>query len=177
MSLRIERPAEDEYTAFHRSYLEAVAQENDVVSVLRRQTDQMRTLGNVDAVLGGYRYAEGKWTVREVIGHLADTERVLSYRLLRIARGDQTPLPGFDEGAFAAVSNADRRAASDLAAEWLAVRAATMALVLSLEPDALARRGLVNNWPLSARALVWIIAGHVAHHVGLLADRYGVRVR
>jgi len=98
------------------------------------------------------------------------------YRLLRIARGDTTPLPGFDESAFAAVSNADRRELSDLATELAAVRASTISLVRSLDEDALSRRGTVNNWSLSARGLVFIIPGHFAHHVNILRERYAVEL-
>jgi hypothetical protein len=131
-------------------------------------------LKRIDAETGSRRYAPGKWSVREVIGHLSDTERVLTYRLLRIARGDKTPLPGFDEAAFAAVSNADRRDVGDLTDELTAVRHSTLALVQSLDEGALDSRGTVNAWALSARALVFIVAGHFAHHSKALRERYGV---
>ena len=108
-------------------------------------------------------------------GHLSDTERVLSYRLPgRVARGDQTPLPGFDENAFVAGSNADRRELSDLGAELASVRVATLALLRPLDEVALSHPGMVNNWPLTARALAFIIAGHFQHHVNILRERYGV---
>src|SRR4029079_15132045 len=115
--------------------------------------------------------------VKEVTCHLTDGERVLSYRLLRIARGDHTPLPGYDENAFAEHSNADRREQNDLAAELASVRASTLALVRSLDDEAFANRSMVNNWSLSARSIVFIIAGHFQHHLNILRDRYKIDLR
>ena len=174
MATNIAWPGGDEYAEFHKSYMAAVANETDGLVVLERQKLLIDAIGRLTPEQAAFRYAEGKWSVKEVTGHLSDSERVLAYRLLRVARGDQTPLPGFDENAFVAGSNADRRTLGDLAAELAAVRATTLALVRSLEDDALVRRGTVNNWPLSARALAFIIAGHFQHHVNVLRDRYAI---
>jgi hypothetical protein len=174
--IAIQPPANDEYADFHRGYISFVLHEPDAVGVLERQRASIERLGRLIPEQSAHRYAEGKWSVKEIIGHLADAERVLSYRLLRIARGDATPLPGFDEQTFAAASNADRRELSDLTGELAAVRVSTLALVRSLEPGMLSRRGTVNNWSLTARGLVFIIAGHFAHHVNVLRERYGVEV-
>jgi hypothetical protein len=174
MALTIARPANDEYAEFHKGYIAAVAGEPDGIAALERQQAAIDNLRRLTPEQAGHRYADRKWNVREVIGHLTDAERVLSYRLLRIARGDATPLPGFDEKAFVAGSNADRRDVADLVGELAAVRAATLSLVRSLDDDVLTRRGVVNNWQLSARGLVFIMAGHFAHHVNVLRDRYGV---
>jgi hypothetical protein len=176
MALTIARPANDEYAEFHRAYIAAVADEPDGISALERQQAAIDNLRRLTPEQAGHRYADRKWTVREVIGHLADAERVLSYRLLRIARGDATPLPGFDEKAFVAGSNADRRDLDDLVAELAAVRAATLLLVRSLDDEVVTRRGVVNTWQLSARGLVFIIAGHFAHHRNVLRDRYNVTI-
>jgi hypothetical protein len=174
MPLVIDPPAADEYADFHKGYIAAVSAEPDAVALLERQQHHIETLRRLTPDHAGYRYAEGKWTIRSVIGHLSDTERILSYRLLRIARGDETPLPGFDESSYAAQSNADRRTLSDLVDELWAVRVATLSLVRSLDPSHLARRGVVNNWNVSVRGLAFVIAGHFQHHMTILRERYGV---
>lgn len=176
MALTITQPASDEYAEFHRGYLAAVADEPDGLATLERQQAIIQRLRQLTPEQSAYRYAEGKWSVKELIGHLSDAERVMSYRLLRIARGDETPLPGFDEKIYVPASNAENRALADLVTELAAVRASTLALVRSLDDTALTRRGVVNNWTLSVRGLAFIIAGHLQHHVNVLRERYGVEV-
>jgi hypothetical protein len=172
MPLTIAPPEPDEYAEFHRGYIAAVAAETDGLAVLERQRAIIDRLPQITPEQAEFRYAEGKWSVKQVIGHLADGERVVSYRLLRIARGDKTELAGFDENLFVANSNADSRTLGDLVNELAAVREATLTLVRSLDETMLAERGTVNKWSLSARGLVFIIAGHFAHHVNLFRDRY-----
>jgi hypothetical protein len=167
-------PANDEYADFHKGYIAAVANEPNGLAVLERQLSAIEKLATLSPQQASHRYAEGKWSVKEMAGHLSDAERVLSYRLMRIARGDKTPLPGFDETAIAAASNAGRRELHDLVNELSAVRKSTLALVKSLDDAALAQRGTVNNWSLTARGLVFIIAGHFAHHLNVLRERYNV---
>ena len=120
----------------------------------------------------GYRYAPGKWTLAEMMVHVADTERVMSYRLLRIARGDQTPLPGFEQDDWVPMSGAATRTLASLATELEAIRAATLALVRGVPPEAWERRGTASGFTFSARALAWVIAGHEQHHLALLRERY-----
>ncbi len=174
MALTIARPHSDEFADFHKGYIAAVEHESDGLAALERQQAAIGTLGRLTPEQAAFRYAEGKWTVKEVVGHLADAERVLSYRLLRIARGEPTPMPGFDENVFAANSNADRRELTDLATELAAVRASTLALVRSLDDKVLTNRGTVRDWSISARAMVFIIAGHFAHHEKILRERYRI---
>jgi hypothetical protein len=119
-----------------------------------------------------FRYADGKWTVKEVIGHLLDTERVFAYRLLRIGRGDATALPGFDETAYAPEGQFNPRDIHDLLSEFTVQRASTLALVNGLPGDAWSRLGTANGFRTSARAIVYIILGHTAHHFVLLRERY-----
>ncbi len=121
-----------------------------------------------------HRYAPGKWSVKQVVGHLCDGERVFAYRALRFARADRTPLPGFDETLWVPEGNFDARPIDDLALEYRAVRSASIALFASLAPEALARIGVANDTPMSVRALAWTIAGHELHHRGLLIERYGL---
>ena len=114
--------------------------------------------------------------VKELIGHVADAERVFSYRLTRIARGDKTPLAGFDENAWARTAPHKRRRMSDVVDEMIAVRRSTLALVESLDETSVANVGLANNNSVSARAICWIMAGHTKHHLDILRERYGVSI-
>jgi hypothetical protein len=121
-----------------------------------------------------FRYAEGKWTIKEVIGHLLDTERVFAYRLLRISRGDVTELPGFDETMYAPEGQFNLRSIRDLVSEFKLQRASTLALVNGIPPAAWPRVGTANGFRTSARAVVYIVLGHTGHHFGLLRERYGL---
>jgi hypothetical protein len=176
MPLTIPPPGPDEFADFHTGYIAAVAGEPDAVALLERQRRSIEALRGLSAEQAGYRYAAGKWSVREIIGHLADSERIVSYRLLCIARGETAALPGFDEQSYAARANAAGRALADLVDELSVLRTATVILVRSLDDVTLTQRGTVNNWTLSVRALAFIIAGHFQHHVNVLRDRYDVRV-
>ncbi|HUE85493.1 MAG TPA: DinB family protein [Vicinamibacterales bacterium] len=174
MALVIGFPDATEYAEFQRGYIAAVIGEPDALPVLERQRRVIDALGRLTPEQAAHRYADGKWSVREIVGHLSDTERILAYRLLCIARGDKTPLPGFDEEAYGAETNADRRTLGDLVEELAIVRLSTLALVRSLDDSFLTRRGTVRDWTLSVRALAFVIAGHFEHHVNVLRDRYGI---
>lgn len=169
----IAKPADDEYASFYAGYIATVPDAGPVATLeaQRKAIGALAALSN-DAAL--HRYGDGKWSVKEVLGHVTDAERVFGYRLLRIARADATPLPGFDENAWAAVAPHHDRPVGDLVDELLAVRAATLALIRSMDEAALARQTLANNRPVSGRALVWILAGHTQHHLGILHERYGL---
>jgi hypothetical protein len=174
--MTIDRPAPDEYAPFYAGYIASVSG-NDVVSILEGQKRLFETLGRTltdEAAL--HRYAPGKWSVKELLGHLADAERVFTYRLLRVSRGDETPLSGFEENAYVAAAGSDEIPLADLVGELVALRTATLHLVRGLRPDMLLRRGTANGNPVSTRALVYTVAGHVAHHLNVLSERYGVRV-
>ena len=174
MALTIPAPDTGEYADFHKGYIAAVANERDAIDVLERQRALIEACRRLSAQQASHRYAPDKWSIREIIGHLSDAERVVSYRLLCVARGESGLLPGFDEQRYAAQSNADRRQLDDLVEELSVVRAATLALVKSLDEETLLRTGNVNNWTLSVRAIAFIIAGHFQHHVNVLAQRYGI---
>jgi hypothetical protein len=168
-------PGDDEYAPYARAYVHAAREVPDVRELLRRQPGLLRAavehLGEQEAQRG---YEPGKWSVKEVIGHLSDSERVFTYRLLRIARGDETPLAGFEQDDYVRGGSFDGRRLAALLAEFEAVRAASVTLVEGLEPAALERRGVANGAPVTARALVHIIGGHVQHHLRILRDRYGL---
>jgi hypothetical protein len=168
-------PSPDEHAPFHRTYISLVASSIDPVRALEEQRDSFsRQVAAVSEDRGDYRYGQGKWSIKELVGHLGDTERILSYRLLCIARGDVTPLPGFDEDDYVAAAGFDRLLLADLVEDWLAVRAATVRLVRGLSDEAWMRIGTSNGSTASARALLFIILGHAEHHRVILEDRYGV---
>jgi hypothetical protein len=168
------RPEATEFPQFYAGYVAKVPT-GDILAVLRQSKDELAsTLGPIPEAKGGHRYAEGKWTVKTLIGHMIDAERIFSYRALRIARGDATPLPGFEENRYAEVAGSDSRTVADLVSELLDVRASTIRLFDSLPDDAWVRRGTVNNGQVSVRALGYITVGHARHHLGILRDRYGI---
>ena len=173
---RIPPPEADEYAPFYAGYV-ALIRERDPLGVLKRQAPVLRSvcvgMHEAEAVV---QYAPGKWSIKEVLGHLSDTERVLSYRLLRISRGDPTPLSGFDENAYVEAGGFDQRPLRALLGEFESVRAATLRLVEAVPPEAWMRRGVANGFPVSARALAFILAGHVEHHFGILRERYRLAV-
>ena len=165
------RPAPDEYAPYYERYISLVA--GDVLETLERQGAQtLALLGALTEEQGGSRYAPGKWSVKELVAHLIDSERIFAYRLLRVARGDRTPIEGFDQDPYVANSNAGARTLQSLAEEFGHVRAATLALARGLDSAAWSRSGVANENEVTARALAHIIAGHEAHHVGILRERY-----
>src|SRR5262249_56679429 len=113
---------------------------------------------------GNFRYAPDKWSVKEIVGHICDAERIFAYRMLRIGRGDTTPIPGFEQDDYIAPGKFNARTLADLAEEFAAIRAATMTLVQSLPQEAWARRGTASDNPVSARRLAYTISGHQQHH-------------
>lgn len=176
MAQTVSRPGEGELAEFHRGYLAAIPDATDAVALLERQRPIIDALAALPPESAAHRYADGKWSVREVIGHLSDAERVFAYRLLRIARGDETPLPGFDEQKYVPTSGAEARDVRDLAAELAAIRTSTLMLIRSLPEPALLARGVVNGWPVSARGVAFVVAGHFQHHVAILRERYGLSI-
>ena len=171
--LRISKPEPDEYAEYYGKYVKQVG--DDALATLRSSSAATaRLLSGVAEPQAMFRYAPGKWCVKEVLGHIIDAERVFAYRAMSIAREDATPLPGFDENAWLPAGRFDRRALQDLVAEYQAVRAATLALFASFDESALGRRGTASNQPVSVRGLAHIIAGHELHHVALLRERYGL---
>jgi len=168
----IPRPEPSEYLAYYETYISKVPKGNllNVLEDQRRETQQL--LAGLQEAKALHRYAPGKWSIKEVLGHLTDSERVFCYRALAFGRADENPLPGFDEKAWVPAGRFDARPLQDLAAEFDAVRRATIALFSGLDAEALARQGTANNNAISVRALAWIIAGHERHHLTVLRERY-----
>ena len=171
----IKRPDQSEFAPFYAGYIAKVP-DSGPGSELQGQIGELEKLRGLPEDKANYAYAAGKWTMKDLIGHVADAERVFSYRLTRIARGDKTPLSGFDENAWAKTALHGKRRLSDLIDEMIAVRRATLALVDSLDESSIGNVGLANNNSVSARAICWIMAGHTKHHLDLLRERYAVEI-
>ena len=176
MPTTIPRPRADEHAPYYERYI-ALVPDGDLVELLREQQHQtVRLLRPLTDERARFAYAPGKWTVKEVVGHLADAERIFAYRALRFARGDAKPLTGFDENAYVPAGRFNARSLGDLLDEFEAVRSATIHLLRHLDDAELARVGVANDNPMSVRALAYVVAGHERHHVKLLRERYGVGV-
>lgn len=175
----IPRPAADEHPPYALTYVRAADAAlarfalDDILPLLTRQPGDLATLlQGVSDEAARSSYAPGKWTLLESLVHTIDTERVFSYRLLRAARGDQTPLPGFEQDDWVPLSGANARSLTSVITEFGAVRAATLALIEPLDQNALARRTTAGGRDVSARGLAWLIAGHAEHHLTLTRERY-----
>jgi len=166
------RPGRGEYADYYAGYI-ALVPDGDVVEVLRSQGDETAELfASIPAERWDYRYAPGKWTTREVIGHLIDTEWVFVYRALRFARGDGTPLPGMDQDEFMAGANFGARPLPGMADEYRHLRGAGTALFASFDEGILDRSGDASGCRFTVRALLYVIAGHERHHLDFLKERY-----
>ncbi|HJU88593.1 MAG TPA: DinB family protein [Gemmatimonadaceae bacterium] len=169
-----QRPAPDEYAQGFAGYIARVP-DGDVLVTLTRQLDETATLlGSVAEERGSYRYASGKWSIKDVAGHMLDTERIMAYRALRAARGDRTELPGFEQDDFVRGATFDRRPLRETLEEMRLVRLANISFFRSLSDDELLRRGVANGNEFTPRAMAFIIAGHERHHLEQLRVRYGL---
>jgi DinB family protein len=170
--LTIGRPETSEYTGYNPGYVHVVPGE-DILGFLEQQLDEMLSLlRGLSEVQGNYQYESGKWTVKELLGHVIDTERVLAYRALTFARNDSAALPGFDQNPWAQHAKHANVALRDLVDEFESVRRSTIHLFRNLDSAAWMRQGLANNKPATVRAQAYVIAGHAKHHLEILKSRY-----
>ena len=166
------RPESNEYAAYYERYVSLVP-DADLVETLERQgAETLALLRGLSEEKGGHRYEPGKWSIKQLVGHVSDGERIFSYRALAFARGDSQALPGMEQDEWMAGVDFDARTLSSLTDEFEAVRAATLHLLRHLSPEAWARRGTASDNEVTVRALAYIIAGHEAHHVRILRERY-----
>jgi len=169
------RPESSEYAPFYHGYVASVP-DGDVVALMRASgRELLDTVATIPEDRGGFRYGEGKWSIREVLGHIIDAERIFAYRALRIARGDTTPLASFDENEYVKTAGSEARTLSSLARELGAVREASVQLFESFPDEAWGWSGVASGKNISVRALAYITAGHAMHHLKILRERYGVR--
>ena len=170
--LRIEKPLETEYLPYYGRYISLVPGDN-ILAVLSKQLDEtLALLRTIPESQAGFRYEPGKWSIKELLGHLIDTERIFAYRALRFARNDETPVPGYEQDDYVRNASFDDYPLNDLALEFESVRRATLFLFKHLNEEAWMRRGVANESEVSVRALAYIIAGHELHHREILRSRY-----
>lgn len=170
--MSLTRPLPGEYAEGYAPYV-AEAGEGDVLALLQAQLEEVTALfKGLSEAQGGFRYAPGKWSLKDLLLHLSDAERIFSYRCLRIGRGDATPMPGFEEDAYAAAAQADARTVADLLADFRAVRTASLTLFRGLPDAAWGNRGITNNRAITARCIPYIALGHAVHHLAVIRARY-----
>jgi len=161
-----------EYAPFYEGYVQAAKEVNLIEELEICLHDFIKFVQNIPMDKFDYRYAEGKWTIKDIIQHLIDTERVFSYRAMRISRNDKTPLPGFEENDYVDNTNANERNLQGLLTELAVVRQSTLALFKSFSEEQLTRMGVASNSPVSVRAIGFIIIGHQKHHQNVFQERY-----
>lgn len=172
----IGQPEAIEYAPYYERYV-ALVRGGDILKTLEDQARTVRrALSAVPEHRAGFRYAPDKWTIREVLGHSTDAERVFAYRAFAFARGEKAALPSFDENEYARQSGHDRLTLAELVEEFESVRRGTVLLLRHLRGEAWLRVGVASGKPVSVRALAHIMAGHVAHHLAILHERYGVPI-
>jgi len=166
------RPKKNEYAEFYAGYVSLV-EETDISAALLNQTNDLQQLfAEISEEKGDYRYAAGKWSVRELLGHVVDGERVFSYRALRISRGDETPLAGFEENFYVANSNFSNIKLADTLEEFSLLRQSNVLFFKNLTDEMWGKSGTASGATISVRALAYVMVGHLRHHVNILRERY-----
>lgn len=168
----MQRPESNEYPNFYKGYVDAVAG-SDLLSILPQiNQNTVKLLADLPEEKWDYRYAEDKWSIKEVISHLSDSERIFANRALRFARNDATPLPGFKQNDYVPQSNASSRSLTDIVEEFAAIRNATIPLFQSFTEEMWGRSGTASGGGITVRAIGFVIAGHEQHHQNILRERY-----
>jgi hypothetical protein len=176
--MAIPRPTSSDYAPFYAPYVEAVPEGVDVRFMLEAQVDEVRGLfGALSEAQGHHRYAEGKWSLKELLGHLADAERVFGYRALCMGRGEQKALPGFDEDAYVAAGHFDARPLKELLGDFIHARQANLSLFDGFTAEAWARVGNANAVQVKTCGFPYFCAGHAAHHLAVIRERYLTSLR
>jgi hypothetical protein len=167
-----QRPLASEYPEYYKPYVNLVP-EGDLLTLLKE--DLVKTIELFESLSeedGHFRYAENKWSIKEVLGHMADTERIMSYRLLRVGRGDQTALAGFNENEYVEGSQINKLPIKNILEDFIAIRKGTLTLIQNMPEETWTNIGFANNTEVTARAIGYIIAGHALHHYKIITERY-----
>lgn len=173
MALTVAAPHPEEYAPFYADYVQRASGRNDVLTALAQQIDELHTaLDSLSDLQACFKPGPAEWSIKEVMGHINDVERVFSYRLLRISRNDPTPLPGFEQDDFVREAGFDRYSLKDLVCEFEYLRRANIIAIQHMTEEAVERRGMASGYTISARALIYMIVGHVDHHMASLGEKY-----
>jgi len=173
MLKQISLPTADEYASFYKDYVQRASQRNDLYAALSHQIDELRSaLGSLTEAQARFKPGPQEWSIKEVIGHINDVERVFSYRLLRVSRNDATPLPGFEQEDYVRMAGFDGYSVDDLLSEFEHLRRANIIAIQHMGVEAVDRRGTASGMTVSARALIYMIIGHVDHHMASLQEKY-----
>lgn len=168
----LQRPLTSEYPEYYVPYVDLVP-EGDLLTILNEDLNSTIALfEGISNEEGHFRYATDKWSIKEVLGHMTDTERIMSYRLLRIGRGDQSALAGFNENEFVESSQINNQSINDILEDFVATRKATITLIKNMPTEAWGNKGNANNTEVTTRAIAYIIAGHAIHHKKIISERY-----
>lgn len=166
------KPKPEDYDAIYDGYISLIG-DDDIIEVLKEQRKTSeKFLKTFTEKQGNYSYADGKWTVKEVLGHVIDTEKIMAYRALSFARGEKQSLPGFEQDDYVAESNFNKRSLADLINEFITIRESNIILFKSFNEEILIRRGTASESEVTVLALIYIIAGHEKHHMKFLKERY-----
>ena len=168
----MKRPQQNEYPSFYKSYVDNVKTDNIIKELRDQVLDIQALISKIPEEKENYVYEAGKWTIKEIIGHIIDTERVLGYRAMRFARKDKTPLPGYDENYYVANANFNKQTLYSLGHEFAIVREANLALFKVWDEEALSQVGVANGLDVSVRAMLFMIAGHATHHMQIIKTKY-----
>jgi uncharacterized damage-inducible protein DinB len=167
-------PEASEYNPYYGRYISLVKTENIITTLRTQIEDTLAILKRVDGAKADYRYAPGKWSLKQVLGHMSDSERIFAYRALRISRNDKTPMAGFEQDDYVRYGPFENIGWAELVEEFAAVRRATLPVFAMLPEEAWSRRGTASGYEVSVRALAFIIAGHELHHRNILREKYGI---
>ena len=168
----LQRPLVNEYPEYYKPYVTLVP-DGDLLLLLKEHlVKTIELFESLSEGVGHFRYAENKWSIKEVLCHMADTERIMSYRLLRVGRGDQTSLAGFNENDYVQGSQIHKLPIKSILEDFIATRKATLTLIQNMPEEAWTNIGFANNTKVTARAIAYIIAGHALHHLNIISDRY-----
>ena len=173
MTLKLDYPTPEEYAPFYADYVQRAIAREDVLSALPKQVNEVcSALGGLTETQALYKFGPAEWSIKEVVGHLNDVERVFSYRLLRSARGDQTPLPGFEQEDYVRAAGYDSVPLAELLNEFELLRRANILMISHLNDEAVSRLGTASGATVSARALIYMLVGHVEHHMACIHEKY-----
>jgi hypothetical protein len=173
MTLKLNHPTPEEYASFYADYIQRAIAREDVLSALPKQIDEVSSaLGHLSDQQALYRFGPAEWSIKEVVGHLNDVERVFSYRLLRISRADGTPLPGFEQEDYIRAAGYDKFPLTELLNEFEQLRRASILMISHLSDEAVSRLGTASGATVSARALIYMLVGHVEHHMACIHEKY-----